>query len=221
MPSKLEIIVTGFDPFGEFSVNPSEVVAASMPTTVNLVDAGKERQATLSAFTLPTCCSDSWKSLEAELKSRADRTIVLVMLGLAEPRVDIEMERVALNLRDYRFADNKGHQPPVEKIVEEAENALFSLIDLKGLKERITQKGCPISVSNHAGTYVCNEIYFRSLIYQKENPHLSKTLFVHLPGNLEIGDGSDEEKLSIMRATVLTLVEELAKESLQEMEMLA
>ena len=58
MPSKLEIIVTGFDPFGEFSVNPSEVVAASMPTTVKLVDAGKERQATLSAFTLPTCCSD-------------------------------------------------------------------------------------------------------------------------------------------------------------------
>ena len=224
MPTNLEIIVTGFDPFGEFSVNPSEVVAASMPSTVDLiklVDEVEGSHAALSAFTLSTCCTESWQSLEAELKARADRTIVLVMLGLAEPRSDIEMERVALNLRDYRFADNKGHQPPVEKIVEEAENALFSLIDLKSLQERITQKGCPISVSNHAGTYVCNEIYFRSLLYQKENPHLSKTLFVHLPGSLKVGDCSDQEKLSIMRATVLTLIEELAKESLQEMEMLA
>lgn len=221
MPIDLEIIVTGFDPFGEFSVNPSEIVAASMPGKIDLTDEIEERQAALSAFTLSTCCTESWDSLEAELKSRADRTIVLVMLGLAEPRGEIEMERVALNLRDYRFADNKGHQPPVEKIVEQAENALFSLIDLKSLKEKITEKGCPISVSNHAGTYVCNEIYFRSLLYQKENPHLSKTLFVHLPGNLEIGDGSDEEKLSIMRATVLTLIEELAKESLHEMETLA
>ena len=46
-------------------------------------------------------------------------------------------------------------------------------------------------------------------------------LVVHLPGSLNVGDSSDEEKLSIMRATVLTLIEELAKESLQEMEMLA
>lgn len=170
MPTNLEIIVTGFDPFGEFSVNPSEVVAASMPGKIDLADEVEERQAALSAFTLSTCCTESWQSLEAELKARADRTIVLVMLGLAEPRSDIEMERVALNLRDYRFADNKGHQPPVEKIVEEAENALFSLIDLKSLKEKITQRGCPISVSNHAGTMSATRSTFAVFSTKKRIP---------------------------------------------------
>ena len=179
-----KILVTGFDAFGGADGNPTEEIAKSMNTEIKV--RGLENLA-VHPTVLPTCCDLSWKTLRKQLKKHGKGPTVLIMTGLAESRSGVEFERVALNLRDYRIEDNEGHKWPATPIHAKGKEAFISDLPLEKWATALRKKGIPAGVSNHAGSFVCNEIYYRALRYQAKNEHPSLVLFVHvpLPENIE------------------------------------
>ncbi len=103
------------------------------------------------------------------------------MTGLADFRAKITPERVALNLRDYRIRDNHGHKRVAEKIDPRLDNALLTDVPVDEIRKALRRQGVPCDVSNHAGTFVCNETYFKALRYQMTHKNVRSVLFVHIP----------------------------------------
>jgi pyrrolidone-carboxylate peptidase len=86
-----------------------------------------------------------------------------------------------MNLKDYRIADNDGHQPQDCPIDKKAPDLLRTLLDLPTIKAGLTRAGFSCDISNHAGTYICNELYFRAQQYQEDQKSIKAVLFVHWP----------------------------------------
>jgi len=166
----VKIIVTGFNAFDRHEVNPTEVLCQAI--------AGSW-QGDIQAQVLETCCTDSWQKLEPLLSGEK---IILLMLGLADSRNGFSLERVALNLRDYRVPDNNKHEFDGARISEnEMQNAFFCELPLRKYADYLTDHGFPCHVSNHAGTFVCNDIYFKALEHKKNHDNILAALFVHVP----------------------------------------
>lgn len=91
------------------------------------------------------------------------------------------MERFALNIRDYRIADNQGHQPADEPVIAGGPDARKTSVRLSALLAKLQLHGYLIEISNFAGAFVCNDVYYRCLAYQENHAHLLGALFVHLP----------------------------------------
>ncbi|MBX3134972.1 pyroglutamyl-peptidase I [Candidatus Obscuribacterales bacterium] len=175
---QLRCIVAGFDPFAGADFNPSGELAAMFPDVISVK---AKQQVPVEKLLLPTCCKESWKALKRTLKKYKDDDLIVLVAGLAEGRKAVSLERVALNLRDYRIKDNNGHQHEAQKIEANAQNALFTTVPVDKIKKALTKRGVPCEVSNHAGTFVCNDIYFRTLSHQSENKRVKAALFVHVP----------------------------------------
>lgn len=110
-----------------------------------------------------------------------DAQFALVMAGMADKREFIEIERFALNCRDYRIPDNEKHQWTGEEVVEGADTAIRSTPVDKQLLDALLGKGFNCRISSHAGTFVCNELYFRALHDWQQSPHCAGVVFVHVP----------------------------------------
>ena len=102
------------------------------------------------------------------------------MTGLAENLNYISLEHIALNVRDYRTKDAGGHKYDGTEIVT-GPLAIATDIQLFNLRQRLQQKGFPTAISHHAGTFLCNDIYYRALLFQLKNRTPDVVLFVHVP----------------------------------------
>jgi hypothetical protein len=109
-------------------------------------------------------------------------TFFIVLSGLADSRDRITIERFALNVRQYRIKDNNGHQHDGDAVVNGGPAAIETKVDARRLSRLLNKSGLPADVSNHAGTFVCNEIYYRALHRWQEDPRCAGIIFVHLPG---------------------------------------
>lgn len=179
----MKLVVTGFNGFGEISENPSEQTIHRLPDFVK-VDETDEPIA-VAKLTLTTCCSDSWvelkRAIESIKSSAPDEKFAIVMAGVAGMRDKICLERFALNVRQYRIPDNNQHAPDDEHIDLEAPDALRTYLPLKSMVEELNNAGYACDVSNHAGTFVCNETYFKALHEYNKDPNCTGVLFVHVP----------------------------------------
>lgn len=207
-------VVTGFDPFGGISLNPSEEIVNALPDKIKLSDG---RQIKLTKLILPTSGPESWEILSSYLAQNESKAINLTMLGLAEERQLVSLEKVALNLRDYRIEDNKGNKFPFGKIDESIENAIFNEIDLEKVNNNLKNNGHLTDISYHAGTFVCNELYFQSLKYKLDKSHLFSSLFVHIPALVDKDEidnrlifKSKDEQLADLRDTIISILKEQA-----------
>ena len=169
----MRCLVTGFDAFGKLSKNPSQAIVEELAK----LDLGEE----LDTLTMKTCCQEGWGALKKKLAGKSKAPEVLVMLGLAEGRKTISLERFALNIRDYRIPDNKKHQPLDEVIDKKAPDAIKSALPLAQMAKHLTKSGYPTEVSNHAGAFVCNDLYFNALNFRRVNGYPKVALFVHIP----------------------------------------
>lgn len=100
-------------------------------------------------------------------------------------RVLQQVERVAINIDDGRIPDNEGYQPIDTKIFEDGENAYFSSLPIKAIVEEIKKAEIPASISNSAGTYVCNHIMYSLLYYINKNNLKIKGGFIHVPYTIQ------------------------------------
>ncbi len=176
---RLHCLIAGFEPFDKAAVNPSQQAVLSLPKSIEL--AGSGNRMPVSSVVLPTCCLDAWKTLEKSARGAKGNELILLLSGLADKRDQISLERFALNVQEYRIPDNQGHQWQEEYILQDGPEALRTKVNLRQLSRHLQANGFACEISNHAGTFVCNEIYYRSLQSWGSNPRFRAVLFVHLP----------------------------------------
>lgn len=147
----MRILVTGFEPFGGQSLNPSWEVARALHGT--LVDGAQ-----VTAVQLPCVFADALPALqEALARHRPD---IVLALGQAEGRCDFSVERVAINVMDARIPDNAGEQPIDVPVIAGGPAAYFSTLPIKSLVAGLKAAGFAASVSQTAGTFVCNQVFY-------------------------------------------------------------
>lgn len=164
-------LVTGFDPFGGEPVNPSQQISQALD---GQIIAGHR----IVGAILPTEFGASLPALEKLL--RKHRPTLVLALGQAGGRAGISLERVALNLIDARIPDNAGLQPVDMAVVENAPNAYFSTLPIKAMLTALCEAGIPAALSQTAGTFVCNQVFF-GLMRLLARRRGTRGGFVHVP----------------------------------------
>jgi len=163
-------LVTGFDPFGGESENPSQQIARALHGEV--IAAHR-----IVGAILPTQFGAAPAVLE-KLIARHRPALVLA-LGQAGGRDGISLERVAVNLIDARIPDNAGAQPVDVYIVDNAANAYFSTLPVKAMLQRLRAAGVPAALSQTAGAFVCNQVFY-ALMHALRRRR-ARGGFVHVP----------------------------------------
>ena len=145
------ILLTGFDAFGGDAINPSWLVAQALH--------GQTLQGhRVVAAQLPTEFEASRKRLAALL--RQHQPALVLCLGLAGGRASLSLERIAINVQDARIADNVGAQPIDVPVIKSGETAYFSTLPIKAMLQALTAANIAAEVSQTAGTFVCNHVFY-------------------------------------------------------------
>lgn len=166
----MKIIVTGFDPFGGETINPSIECVKALPEIEGVE---------LIRLELPTVFKESAKRLNEVIKDVKPDAVLSV--GQAGGRAGITMERIAINVDDARIPDNISQQPIDEEIQVEGEAAYFSTLPIKRIVKAIREAGISAEVSNTAGTFVCNHIMYQALFAATKADKPFKAGFMHIP----------------------------------------
>ncbi|MBO8196028.1 pyroglutamyl-peptidase I [Streptomyces oryzae] len=173
--SSVKVLVTGFEPFdGEEKVNPSwqaaELLAAQPPAGLDV-----------HAVRLSCVFGTALDELRAAVAAAGPRLELVVCLGQAGGRPDLTVERVAINVDDARIPDNAGRQPVDEPVVHGGPAAYFSTLPIKACVAAARDAGVPASVSQTAGTFVCNHVFYGlAHLLATERPGV-RGGFVHVP----------------------------------------
>ena len=165
------ILVTGFEPFGGETVNPSwEVVKQLEGMTID--------DCRVVTRQLPCVFGESLTVLNSAIDEL--NPTVVVAVGQAGGRVDITVERIGINVDDARIPDNRGQQPIDVAIVPDGPAAWFSSLPIKAMVAAMREKDIPASVSQTAGTFVCNHVMYGLLHKIREQADV-KGGFIHIP----------------------------------------
>lgn len=146
------ILLTGFEPFGGEDINPSWNAAEAASRILQA-----EGHAA-AAVELPCVFGQSISVLEDALQRHSPELVVCV--GQAGGRARISLERVAINCDDARIPDNAGNRPVDQEVVPGGPAAYFSSLPVKAALEALRTAGIPAEVSQSAGTYVCNHVFY-------------------------------------------------------------
>ena len=169
-----KVLVTGFDAFGGDAINPSWLAAKALHGRVIL---GHK----VTAAQLPTVFDESLQRLRTLLKQHQPALVICV--GQACGRNAISLERVAINVNDARIADNAGAQPVDTPVVPGAPAAYFSTLPIKAMLLALQREGIPAEVSQTAGTFVCNHVFYglMHLLATQRGFKRSRGGFIHVP----------------------------------------
>ena len=167
----MKLLLTAFDPFGGEPVNPA-------------LEAVKRYRTVWKMSPL-----SSWKSLpysEHPLKPVAraikkEQPDAVLCIGQAGGRYGLTPERVAINMDDARIKDNEGNQPIDTAIFEDGAPAYFTTLPIKAMVQAIREAGFPASVSNTAGTFVCNHLMYGVLYTLAKKYPGVRGGFMHVP----------------------------------------
>ena len=168
----MKILLTGFEPFGGESINPAFEILKLLPDTIG--------EAKLVKRELPVSFKESLVVLEKTIED--EKPDAVLCLGQSGGAFGLRVERVGLNLRDSKSADNDGYLPSDEIIHVNGEVAYYSSLPVKAMVKKLREGNIPAFASYSAGTYVCNNVLYGLL-------HLNKTKyndrmkcgFIHVP----------------------------------------
>lgn len=166
------VLLTGFDPFAGEELNPAGELIREL--------AGTEIKGfKVEVLEVPTERYRSLKLIEEKITELNPR--IVISIGQAGGRTAISIERVAINVDDYRIEDNKGNQPVDEKINQAGPAAYFSTLPVKAMLRELHRNDIPAELSNSAGTFVCNHLMYGVLDYLEQNSLDISAGFIHLP----------------------------------------
>ncbi|WP_323616084.1 pyroglutamyl-peptidase I [Erysipelothrix rhusiopathiae] len=167
----MKVLITGFDPFGGEKMNPAYEAVKLLPDTIEGAEVLK--------LEVPTVFNKSVEVLdEAMAKHQPD---IVICVGQVGNRFGVTPERVAINQDDARIKDNEGNQPIDETIFEDGKATYFATLPIKAMVENMKQASIPASVSNTAGTFVCNHLMYGLLyLVDKKYPNV-RGGFIHVP----------------------------------------
>lgn len=168
---KPRLLLSGFEPFELDTVNPSWEVARALHG--QLIEGVR-----VQALLLPCVFGQSLAVLQAGLVRHRPRLVLL--LGLAAGRAELSVERVAINVDDARIPDNAGAQPIDLPVLPGAPAAHFSTLPIKAMVHAMLRAGVPAAVSQTAGTFVCNHVFF-GLMHSLRRRRGVRGGFMHVP----------------------------------------
>ena len=165
------LLLTGFDPFDGATSNPSWDAASALDGCV----IGGHR---IAARRLPTEFEASLRALRAAIRETGPSLVVCT--GLAGGRKELSLERVAINVDDARIADNIGAQPVDARIAARGPAAYFTTLPIKAMLAALEKQGIPAHVSQTAGTFVCNHVFYGLMHALRRTPGV-RGGFIHVP----------------------------------------
>lgn len=167
-----KLMLTAFEPFAGEPINPS-LEAARQMQKIDFPDTA------VRVVELPV---DRFRAVEMALELiRAGDPDIVIMLGEAGGRYRVNPERVAINIDDFRITDNASNQPKDEPIVEGGPVAYFSTLPIRAITDRIINAHIPAAISNSAGSYLCNRLFFSVMHAIAVEGLSAKAGFMHLP----------------------------------------
>lgn len=203
MKKKQVALVTGFEPYGGMTLNPSAEIARRL-------DGAKIGGLPVVGRLLPVDIARLDGALKAALAG-IDPAVV-ILLGLAPGEACIRLERVALNLADFPIPDNAGARSRDQPLDPRGEAALWSRLPIRAIETRLLGMGIPARLSESAGTYLCNASMYRAL---SRLPKRVSCGFIHLPllpAQVAIGLESGAESRASMAFPIQRRAVEIALE---------
>ena len=165
-----KILITGFEPFGGSTINPAL-------EAVKRIDGLELTNGKVHTAIIPVVLQ---KSIDAVLEAIEQvKPDAVLLIGQASGRTTITPERVAINMDDFRIPDNEGNQVIDEPVVAGGPDAYFATLPVKAMVAAMRESGIPASVSNTAGTFVCNHLFYGIMHALKETS--VKAGFIHIP----------------------------------------
>jgi len=165
------VLLTGFEPFNKEPINPAwEAVRA--------LDGWTEGGFHVVARQLPCAFGAAIDTVRAAIEEL--KPVLVIAVGQAGGRMDLSVERVAINVDDAPIEDNAQRQPVDQPIVAGGPAAYFSTLPIKAIVQALRAAGLPASVSQSAGTFVCNHLFYGLMHLQAKRPKM-RAGFVHIP----------------------------------------
>ncbi len=196
-----KVLLTGFGPFADFEINPTAIIVEQL-LTLNI------ENVTIKTLILEVDFDKALPDYESLLNEF--KPDLILNLGLSATTNAIKLEHVALNIGYDNYTENTENKT-FFALNTHAQNALITSIDTSKLATQICEKGVPCKRSNHAGTYLCNYIYFHSL--QWTLLQNAKALFIHIPFTTELVSQFCLEKKqaypSIPQALIVKAIQEI------------
>lgn len=170
-----KILVTGFEPFLDYKINP----------TMQIVEELNGKKIDCYDIVGRILSVDFQQSAE-QLKQHIEevKPQIIISLGLAGGRFKVTPERIAINVKDGE-PDNNGYTPVDERIHEEGADAYLTNLPIRSMVNRLQAEGYPAEISNTAGTYLCNNIMYEGLAYAQQHEGV-RAGFIHIPASFEL-----------------------------------
>lgn len=165
------VLVTGFEPFGGETTNPSWDLCALLPKAIG--------GARLETLRVPCEFRRSIGTVVGAIERM--KPAIVLCLGLAGGRSALGFERVAINVDDASQPDNAGAAPVDVPIAANGPAAHFATLPVKAMAAAARAAGVPAAISNSAGTYVCNHLIYGVLHYIEAGGLATRAGFVHVP----------------------------------------
>ena len=172
------LLITGFDPFGGATVNPSWDAVAKLPDRIG--------DWMLCKLQIPTVFGLAAQTVLE--KAQEVNPAAILCLGVAAGRSAVTPERIGISVRSARIPDNHGNQPKDQPVIPHGPDGIFSTMPVSAMAAAIEEIGLPGAVSNTAGTFVCNDVLY-TLLHHYHGTGV-KVGFLHVPQLPEQGDPS-------------------------------
>ena len=165
------ILVTGFDPFGGEPVNPAWEAVKRLPNSVGNCQIVKKM--------IPTVASKAIAETIAAIEE--SNAFCCVSIGQAGGRSKVSIERVAVNKDEFKIPDNEGNVLTGCKVVDDGPDEYFSTLPIDKIHETLLEKDIPSEISNSAGLFVCNHLFYGVRHYVENTGKNILSGFIHVP----------------------------------------
>lgn len=167
----MKVLITGFEPFGGEKINPSSEIVKALPDTL----AGAE----ITKLEVPTVYGKAAGIVLGKIKETAPD--IVIMLGQAGGRASVSVERIGINVNDSAAPDNSGQKIENAPIVPGGPAAYFSTLPIRDIVAGLKETGVPAVISNSAGTYVCNSLFYGTMHGLSSEKRPAAAGFIHIP----------------------------------------
>ncbi|MGH1467381.1 MAG: pyroglutamyl-peptidase I [Bdellovibrionales bacterium] len=196
----MKVLISGFEPFGGDKINPSQELIKKL------------KDQTFAFEVLGVVLPVSFENSFTVLKKHIDqfKPDYVVCTGLAKDRSGITIERIAVNVMEASIPDNDGYKPHGERIISNDSDGLFSTLPIDSILTQLKKAEIKSSISNTAGTYVCNSLMYKVLSYGKELGYRGG--FIHLPPIPGMVEGDDVMGLNQITKSMVEIFKVLEKD---------
>ena len=164
-----KLLITGFDPFGGQTVNPSWEAVRLLPGRIGAYE--------VTCLQIPTLFGEGARKVRSA--AEALHPDVILSVGQAGSRRGVTPEVVGINLREARIPDNGGFQPVNVPIAPDGPAAYFATVPVRAMVDAMTAAGLPCALSYSAGAFVCNDVLY-TLLHHYHGTAVQAG-FIHVP----------------------------------------